>query len=108
MTLTITVPDRLVEQLQRQADKRQISTEEVALELLEERLAAAFWPTPEEVVAKIKALGPDPTAIRPAEGSLAEALRSLPPDPEFDLDEWERQWATNRANHDSPDQACFN
>jgi hypothetical protein len=94
MTLTITLPHHLAEQLQRKAEEEQLTAEEVAIDLLEEALEELFWHTPEEVVAKIKATPPDPTAIRPAEGSLADALRRLPADPEFNLAEWERQWVS--------------
>jgi hypothetical protein len=93
MTLTITLPNHLAEQLQRKAEEEKLTAEEVAIDLLEDALEEIWWPTPEDVVAKIKAMPPEPSAIRPAEGSLAEALRRLPPDPEFDLAEWERQWA---------------
>jgi len=97
MTLTITVPERLVAQLQRRAAEEQRSAEEAAVALLEEALDADVWPTPEEVVAKLKALGPDPTAVRPAQGSLVEALRNLPSDPDFDVEEWDRQWEAFEA-----------
>jgi translation initiation factor 2B subunit (eIF-2B alpha/beta/delta family) len=97
MALTITLPDTLMEQLERKAEAEQTSPEAIITDLVEQLFEAEQWPTPEEVVAKIKALGPDPTAIRPAEGSLAEALRNLPPDPDFDLEEWEQQWAAVEA-----------
>jgi hypothetical protein len=97
MTLTIIIPEHLVDQLQRQAEEQQIPAETMAIELLEKALEEKFWPTVEEVVAKIKATPPDPNAIRPAEGSLADALRSLTPNPEFNLAEWERQWAAVEA-----------
>ena len=48
--------------------------------------------TPEDVVAKIKATPPTPTNIRPATGSLPEALRNAPDYHDFDLETWEKQW----------------
>jgi hypothetical protein len=130
MTLTITLPEKIAEQLQRKAKERHLSATEVAIDLLENALdeqtnfhsalangkapvtetddgTEEAFPTPEEVVAKIKALGPsDPRNIRLAQGSLAEVLRSIPSDPDFDFEEWNRQWAEieaemkaiNRAN----------
>lgn len=121
MTLTITLPEKIAEQLQRKAKERHLSAVEVAIDLLENALdeqadfhpalangktltaaaddeAETVFPTPEEVVAKIKVLGPsDPRNIRPATGSLAQALRSIPSDPDFDFEEWNRQWAEVEA-----------
>ncbi len=62
--------------------------------------------TPEEVVAMIKATPPNPQAIRPATGSLAEALKNSAHDPNFDVEQWNKEWAmietemkaTTRAN----------
>lgn len=87
MTLTITLPNHLAEQLQRKAEEEKLAAEEVAIDLLEEALEELWWPTPEEVVAKIKATPPDPTAIRPAEGSLADHLRQRTYDPDFEIEE---------------------
>jgi len=130
MTLTITLPEKIAEQLQRKAKERHLSATAVAIDLLENALdeqtnfhpalvngkilvtetddgAEEDFPTPEEVVAKIKALGPsNPRNIRLAQGSLAEVLCSIPSDPDFDFEEWNRQWAEieaemkaiNRAN----------
>lgn len=58
------------------------------------------------LVAEIKATPPNPTAVRPATGSLAEALQNAPEDPDFDLESWTQQWdaieaeikAINRAD----------
>jgi hypothetical protein len=108
---------KIAERIQRKAEERHLSAEEVAVDLLQDALADEpnfqddtsngrrpiieaddDFPTPEEVVAKIKALGPtDPRYIRPAAGSLAEALRSIPHDPDFDLAAWELQWAAIEA-----------
>ena len=117
MTLTITIPEKMAEQIQRKAEERHVSAEEIAVGLLQgalndeaelqEALSNSYrtisepddeFPTPEEVVARIKALGPtDPRYIRPATGSLAEALRNKPYDPDFDYEEWNRQWAEFEA-----------
>ena len=117
MTLTITLPEKMAERIQRKAEESHLSAEEIAVDLLQGALDDEAtlqaepsngyrpisepdddFPTPEEVVAKIKALGPtDPRYIRPATGSLAEALRSIPHDPDFDFATWERQWAEIEA-----------
>ena len=46
---------------------------------------------------EIKAEPPNPAAIRPATGSLAEALQNAPEDPDFDLETWTRQWEAVEA-----------
>ncbi|MFN8491666.1 MAG: hypothetical protein U0350_28970 [Caldilineaceae bacterium] len=117
MNLTITLPEKIAAQIQRKAEERHLSAEEIAVDLLQDALDHERelqdtllngyepigdedddFPSPEEVVAQIKALGPtDPRYIRPATGSLAEALRNKPYDPDFDFDEWNRQWAEFEA-----------
>jgi hypothetical protein len=97
MTIEITLPDYLAEQLRRKAAEQQATPEAVAIDLLEAALGEDLWPTPEEVVAKIKATPPDPGAIRPAEGSLADYLRQREPDPEFDIEGWNRGWEAVEA-----------
>jgi hypothetical protein len=48
--------------------------------------------TPDEVVAKIRSTPPNPSGIRPATASLADALSNAPDDPSFDLQDWTRRW----------------
>ena len=94
MATTITVPDSLEVQLQQQAQAQHRSVEAVALDLLREALeAATLYPSVEDVVAQIKATPPNPQAIRPAQGSLADILRRTPNDVDFDLDQWNQDWA---------------
>jgi plasmid stability protein len=94
MTVTITLPDDVKAQLQREAEAQDRSVEEVALGILSGALRpASAFPAPEDVVAKIKATAPDPHNIRFARGSLAAALRAAPDDSDFDLVQWEREWA---------------
>jgi hypothetical protein len=47
-----------------------------------------------EVVAMIKKTPPHVQNIRPAQGSLADALRLIPDDPNFDLVQWNADWQT--------------
>lgn len=98
MSVTITLPPELETQLQRKAQAQNRLVEELALDLLTEALEVEEdFPTPEQVVARIQATPPNPHSIRPASGSLAEALRDAPNDPNFDLVLWEREWAAVEA-----------
>ncbi len=54
---------------------------------------------------RIKATPPNPAAIRPAAGSLAEALQNAPEDPDFDLETWTRQWDAIEAEMKAIDRA---
>lgn len=94
MATIITVPDNLEAQLQQQAKAQHRSVEAVALDLLREALGATTThPSVDEVVAKIKASGPNRSAIRPAQGSLADILRRTSETVDFDLDQWNKEWA---------------
>ncbi len=98
MTVTITLPDEIETHLKRKARMQYLSVEELALEILSNALEMQeSFPSPEEVVAKIKATSPDPRGIRLASGSLAEALRHAPDDPDFDMATWSREWAAVEA-----------
>jgi hypothetical protein len=103
MAITITLPDVLAAKLETEAQARNRPAEEIAVELLDQALAAEpneaehFPLTLEEVVAKIRSLPPNPNAYRPPTGSLADYLeKSLAAetedDEEFDLEAWEREW----------------
>lgn len=119
MTMTITLPEFLAARLQREAQARQRSAEELAVELLDEALEikqeadGGFHITPEEVVAKIKALPPNPAnqfEMKSLMAGLADYLEksiaSEDPNEPFDQEEWQRQWdaiesemkAVSRAN----------
>jgi len=98
MAATITLPNEIEIQLQRRAETQRVSVEELALGILGNALETKeLFPTPEEVVARIQATPPDPHSIRPAGGSLAEALRNAPDNPDFDLAAWNREWAVVQA-----------
>jgi|CXWJ01.1.fsa_nt_gi hypothetical protein len=105
MTLTIDLPVSVEENLREAATLQHISAEKLAARILEEALVVESFPTLEEVVAKIKALPPNPNAIRPAIGSLKEALESAPEDPNFNLEEWQRQWAAVEEEMKAMDRA---
>lgn len=101
MTTTITLPEYLARQLQRRAAVEHRSAESLAIEYLAERLtedaARQVDPPPAPVeddaellalVARVKALPPNPASIIPAKGNLAEVLRALEAVeiPGYDLD----------------------
>jgi hypothetical protein len=50
-----------------------------------------------EVAAGFQVAPPDPRNLRLARGSLADALRAAPRDPDFDLAQWNREWAAVEA-----------
>lgn len=93
MTISIQLPDTLEENLRRAALQQRLSPEVLAVRILEDALSEEMFATPEQVVAQIKALPKNSANIRPASGSLYEALENAPEDPLFDLQEWQAQWA---------------
>lgn len=92
MTLLIDLPKSTEENLREAARKRRLSPEQLAVQVLEGAFAPDPFPTPEEVVAKIKALPIKPENVRPAKGSLQELLASDPEGVEFDLESWQEEW----------------
>ena len=98
MSITITVPREIETELQDKAMQQNLSVEELAIALLSHALdREPAFPTPEEVVAEIQSMQPNPIRLRPANGSLAEALRDAPDDPDFDLSVWNQEWAMVEA-----------
>ncbi len=87
MTTTITLPDHLASQLQRQALVQRRSVESLVIEYIEARLKETALPTSVasnemlandaellELVARIKATPPNSVRITPSQGNLAELL----------------------------------
>lgn len=98
MTVTITLPEEIESRLQRKAQSQHQSVEELALEILGYVLEMEEpFPSPKAVVAKLKTTPPDIHYIRPASGSLAEALRHAATDPDFNLATWKEEWAAVEA-----------
>ena len=101
MTITITLPDELAAKLQAKAETQHLPPEELILNILSSTLEleaeSIDYPTPEEVVAKIKAISPNPANIHPASTSLADLLLNGPDDPTFDLEAWNRDWTNVEA-----------
>ncbi len=103
MTLTLTLPDDLEQELAQQAKVRRQSVETVALGILQEALkTATLLPSIGEIVATVKSVHSNPLNIRPAQGSLAKALREAPTNSDFDPIQWARDWATIESElHDT-------
>ena len=107
MEITLRLPDVLAAKLASAAQAQRRSTEEVAVELLDQALDAEaessdyLPPTLEEVVARIRATPPNPEMVRPPSGSLGEYLAASiaaeDPNEPFDEAEWNRQWAAVEA-----------
>ena len=98
MTVTITLPHNLEAQLKQKAQTQKLSLEEMVLDILGKALTKeSSLSTPENVVARIQALPPHKQNLRPASGSLADALRQASNDTEFDLEQWKAEWAEVEA-----------
>lgn len=108
MPITITLPAELEENLQAKAEAQQRPLAELIVDILAGAVESEEnddLPGLEEVVAEIRALPPNPAAVRPATASLAELLENAPEDPSFDLASWTRQWQTIEAEMKSRDRA---
>ncbi|MFZ1753568.1 MAG: hypothetical protein WAU10_07500 [Caldilineaceae bacterium] len=110
MTLTISLPIEVQEKLEKRAKAVKWSVEEMATHLLNEALSVTPKPgqdelTPEDVIARILASPAKPQNVRPAVGSLSEALREGRTDYTFDLDEWTKEWAIVEAEMKAIEQA---
>jgi len=97
MTLVINLSDTLADKVKAEAQKRHRSPEEIIVDILSTVFEENRTSSVSEIVALIKATTPDPAMVIPAEGSLAEALRDGPTDPNFDLQTWEREWRAVEA-----------
>ena len=100
MALQISLPDELAGELTRRASQQRRTAQEVVIDLLNHAFGIGedtYSETPEQVVARIQALPKNPDALRPAQESAADALRRTITNKDFDLDAWEREWATVEA-----------
>ena len=97
MELTLTLPRALAEKLTSRAKSQRQSVEELACTILDQSLDQdENQRALEALVARIKALPPNPQAIRLATISLADYKAQHPvseaEDEEFDQEEWQRNW----------------
>jgi hypothetical protein len=107
MTITITFTEPLTTLLEQEAARLQVSVDELATTLLNKALLvqdiedadATDDPTTttlEQIVARIKALPPNPQSFRPAirahDKEYLDYLLANPPKDTMTLEEWERFW----------------
>lgn len=95
MTLSIPLSQNLEAKLIRKAQQRKIRPEQLAHDLLELALDEndLDLPSMRELIQQIRSLPKNESSISMPKASLAEALQSGPADPNFDLEEWEAEWA---------------
>ena len=121
MPLTITFPDELATALRARAEAFDQPVEQFTINFLSHTFNGATHYEPiveeqghkeedkeltlEELVAKIKATPPNPAMIQyPTESLLEYLLESTPePDPNFDIEEWEHEWAKVEAELEALD-----
>lgn len=98
MTVIISIPHDMERKLQHKAQMERVPLEQLIIDLLRDALETeTAFPSPEEVVARIQAAPVNPASLRLSSGSLAEALRRAPEDPDFDLSAWNQSWAVVEA-----------
>lgn len=120
--ITLTLPDAIVAQLERQVKQRNISLDDFALTLFREALlveAVDALPSAEQqqdsalaleaLVAQIKATPPNPAMIIPPTQSLAEVVAYWQAQPVEDTDimpdAWDHLWAEFEREQKILDQA---
>jgi hypothetical protein len=106
VTLSIVIPESLEVRLEEEAVHQGIAAPELAVKLL----SAALNGEPadasvEDIVARIQATPPNSDNIRPATGSLADALRGCGEEPNLDVTEWNRAYLAVEAEMKSVTRA---
>jgi hypothetical protein len=97
MPITIKLDDNLVSGLAEKAKEQQLTVEHLAIRILTEAVRELESVTVQEVVAKVRAMAPNPGQIRPATANLADLLSSADEEPDLDLEAWNRQWSAVEA-----------
>lgn len=100
MSLRVNLPDELAGELAQRATQQRRTAQEVVIDLLNRALGidqVDGFETPEQVVARIQTLPRNPAALHPAQESLADALRRTSTNEDFDLEEWNQEWAKVEA-----------
>lgn len=111
MEITFTLPDAMIIRLEEQADQLKVSLDDLAWKFFNDGLiteSAVATPAPngdpdelpslEEVVARIQATPPSPSAVVPPTKTLAEVVAYWEAHPADETDltpvEWDRLWAS--------------
>lgn len=99
MSLTVTLPDPLALRLKSRAKVQKVPLGQMVADMLLNVLERepAIEQTLEELVAEIKATPPNPASFRAATGSLLEALKDVPNEPDIDAENWNREWGAVEA-----------
>jgi hypothetical protein len=107
MNVTVTIPDDQVTQLEHLAQYRNRSLDNLLTEFLLETIRQKLTDDQrlQQLVAETRALPYNPHNLRPAQGSLLEALKNSPVEPDFNLETWNKQWAMVEAEMKAIDQA---
>lgn len=95
MSVTITLPRALAAKMKNAAEARNSSIEELALAILGRAFMSSRSLSPNDVVAETRSASPATTPS--VNGSLADALRDAPEDPQFNLESWQREWSAVEA-----------
>jgi len=93
MTLLIDLSTALESKVKAEAQKRNRTPEQVIADIVANAFEEDVVPSVAEVIARIKATSPDHTMVTAPKGSLADALRSGPTIPDFDLEAWHKDWS---------------
>jgi hypothetical protein len=100
MALQISLPEELAGELTRRATQQRRTAQEIVIDLLNGLLGIEKddeFETPEQVVARIKAL-PRDTAITPAPKEMVAAAQARSTtDENFDLAQWTEEWRIAEA-----------
>jgi len=120
--ITLTLPDAIVAQLERQIKQRNMSLDDFVLKLFSDALMAEpvdalpfpenhtdSFPSLQALVSKIKATPPNPALIIPPTQTLAAVVTDWQTHPAEEADimsaEWDRLWAEFEREQKIIDQA---
>jgi len=98
MPTTVTLDDGLAIKLGQHAKKRKKTMSEYVTQILEDAVNGDGMNREDaeeltEVLRKTRSTGQSAAAIRQATGSLSEALSEEAPGAQFDVEQWDREWA---------------
>ena len=97
MAIQISLSDDIAEYILSCAEARGISPDQFVSDIVTQVLKAETVLPLEQLVVQIQNMPANPTSIRPAQGSLLEALQAGPSDSYFDQEAWDQEWARAEA-----------